>query len=114
MNRRDFCKTTVAASATAMIASAATAQAAESAQLTWIFVKDMHCANCAKKIARKLYTVPGVVKVQTHLKEHFAVVTPQAGKSVSPRAVWEAVESIEFEPVKLQGPNGVYTSKPSV
>ncbi len=114
MNRRHFCKSTVAAGAMAMFASTTTARAAESAQLTWIFVKDMHCANCAKKIARKLYTVPGVVKVQTHLKEHFAVITPQSGKTISPRAVWEAVESIEFEPVKLQGPTGVYTSKPNV
>lgn len=81
--------------------------------LTWIFVEDMHCANCAKKIARKLYTVSGVVNVQANVSKNFAVVTPQAGKTLSPRALWNAVESAKFEPVKLQGPDGVYTAKPS-
>ncbi|MEE2706709.1 MAG: cation transporter [Planctomycetota bacterium] len=111
MNRRNFLRATAAS--TVVLAAGSHATAAEP-QYTWIYVKDMHCSNCAKKITRKLYTVPGVVKVQTHLKQHFAVITPQAGKSVSPRAVWEAVEQIKFEPVKLQGPIGVYRKKPAV
>jgi copper chaperone CopZ len=110
MNRRNFFR--ASAASTIVLVAGAQATAAES-QHTWIYVKDMHCSNCAKKIARKLYTLPGVVKVQTHLKQHFAVITPQAGKFVSPRAVWEAIEQIKFEPVKLQGPAGVYTKKPT-
>ena len=113
MNRRTFVKTTIATLAAGATAAVATPADAAQPQYTWIYVDDMHCAGCAKKIARKLYTVPGVVKVQTHLEKHFAVVTPQAGKQVSPRAVWEAVESIKFKPVKLQGPSGIYTSKPA-
>ena len=80
---------------------------------TWVFVDDMHCSNCAKKIARKLYTVSGVVKVQANVAKNYAVVTPQAGTQLSPRALWEAVEQANFKPVKLQGPSGVFTSKPS-
>ena len=80
---------------------------------TWIFVDDMHCGNCAKKIARKLYTVSGVVKVQANVAKDYAVVTPQAGADLSPRALWEAVEQANFKPVKLQGPRGGFTKKPA-
>ncbi len=110
MNRRIFVGGLFALSLASF--TAPQADAAEP-DLTWIFVEDMHCANCAKKIARKLYTVSGVVNVQTSLSKNFAVVTPQAGKTLSPRALWNAVESAKFEPVKLQGPDGVYTAKPA-
>lgn len=86
---------------------------AEDTPYTWIFVEDMHCSNCAKKIARKLYNVSGVVKVQANVPKDYAVVTPQEGAQLSPRALWEAVEQAKFKPVKLQGPNGIFTKKPS-
>ena len=101
MNRRIFFGGLFALSLASF--TAPQADAAEP-DLTWIFVEDMHCANCAKKIARN---------VQTSLSKNFAVVTPQAGKTLSPRALWNAVESAKFEPVKLQGPDGVYTAKPA-
>ena len=83
-------------------------------QYTWITVEDMHCSNCARKIARKLYTVSGVVKVQSDVSKNLAVITPQEGKLPSPRAMWEAVEQANFKPVKLQGPHGLFTSKPTI
>ena len=92
--------------------SAMTAEAADT-PYTWIFVEDMHCSNCAKKIARKLYNVSGVVKVQANVPKDYAVVTPQEGTQLSPRALWEAVEQAKFKPVKLQGPNGIFTKKPN-
>jgi copper chaperone CopZ len=95
-----------------LISFAANEGRAAQSDLTWIFVDDMHCANCAKKIARKLYTVNGVVNVQANVSKNFAVITPQAGKTLSPRALWNAVELAKFKPVKLQGPYGVYTTKP--
>ena len=64
-------------------------------------------------VKRGIETVPGVVKVQTTLAEDFAVVTPQSGKQISPRALWEAIEKAKFTPVKLQGPAGIYTAKPA-
>lgn len=79
---------------------------------TWVFVKDMHCGACAKKIARKLYTVTGVVKVQTSVKKSVAVVTPQKNREVAPRAVWEAVQKAGFKPVKLVSPAGTFQAKP--
>jgi len=77
-----------------------------------VYVDNMHCKTCAKKIARKLYTVPGVVAVHVDVKKNVAVITPQNGTDPSPRAIWEAVEAAKFQPVKLVGPRGTYKTKP--
>lgn len=79
---------------------------------TAIQVDDMHCADCAKKIASKLYSVPGVVEVRADVGKSVAYVVPQKDKSVSPKALWEAVEKAGFKPVKLEGPSGAFTKKP--
>ena len=78
-----------------------------------IYVDDMHCKNCAKKIARKLYAVPGVIAVHANVKQNLALITPQQGKDPSRRALWEAIEAAKFKPVKLIGPEGTYKTKPS-
>ena len=77
-----------------------------------VYVDDMHCKACAKKIARKLYTVPGVGAVRANVKKNFALITPQNGKDPSPRAIWEAVEATKFKPVKLVTPRGTFKTKP--
>lgn len=78
-----------------------------------IFVKDMHCPVCAKKIASKLNTVPGVGSVKTSVKANRAEVTYQTDKEASPKAMWEAVEKAGFHPTKLVGPDGTsYSAKP--
>ena len=74
----------------------------------------MHCVNCAKKIASRLYAVPGVVGVRAEVKSGIAYVTPQQAKQPSPRALWEAVESADFTPKKLVGPYGTFEAKPSL
>lgn len=79
---------------------------------TTVYIKDMHCETCAKKIAGKLYTVAGVVKVHTNYKKGTAIITPQRAKNPSPKALWEAVEAANFVPVKIAGPLGTYTKKP--
>jgi copper chaperone CopZ len=75
-----------------------------------IYVGDMHCAHCAKKIAGKLYRVKGVVKVKTDLKKNLAIVTPQAKKQVDSKAAWAAVRSAGFKPTKLVGPQGTFVA----
>ena len=81
-------------------------------KVTAVYVKDMHCASCAKKIAGKLYTVPGVIKVSTDVKKGLAVIEPQPTQQPSPKAIWEAVEAVKFEPVKIASPLGTFTQKP--
>lgn len=109
-----------------MVISATSVQAAEQAPLseskdipavkktlkmapseTAIFVGDMHCKNCAKKVARKLYAVKGVTKVRTDLKIDVAIVTPQQNQQLDAKALWSAAEKSGILPVKLIGPAGV-------
>ena len=78
---------------------------------TAIYVGDMHCATCAKKISGKLFRVKGVMKVRTNVKQHVAIVTPQSKKVVDVKAAWKAVQSAGFEPVKLVGPEGTFVSE---
>lgn len=77
-----------------------------------IQVSDMHCSDCAQKIANKLYKLAGVAKVHANLKSNTAYVTPVAGKKISARKMWEAIEKAEFKPVKLVSPTKTYTKKP--
>lgn len=74
---------------------------------TAIFVGDMHCAGCAKKVARKLYGVKGVVKVRSDIKIDVTIVTPQKNKELDPKALWAATEASGILPIKLIGPAGV-------
>ena len=77
-----------------------------------VYVKDMHCGACAKRIAAKLYGVPGIVKVATNVKKNYAIVTPQRNKQPSPKAMWQATVDAKLTPVKLVAPQGTYTKLP--
>ena len=77
---------------------------------TAIYVGDMHCATCAKKISGKLFRVKGVMKVRTNVKQHVAIVTPQSKKVVDVKAAWKAVQAAGFEPTKLVGPEGTFVA----
>jgi Cu+-exporting ATPase len=79
---------------------------------TTITVPDMHCMGCAKKMAGKLYAVPGVAKVQASVEATSLTVTPKAQQAPSPRALWEAVEKAGYKPSKLEGPSRTFTEKP--
>jgi len=86
--------------------------AASPVPYTTIRVHNMHCDECAKKIARKLYAIPGVVEVRADVNNNIAYVVPQKDKSLSVRTMWEAVEAAGFAVAKLEGPQGTFTSKP--
>ena len=87
-------------------------QAAEPTLIT-IRVADMHCATCARKIAGRLVTVPGVLQAKANPTTNIATVTPQKTKAPSPKALWEAVEKAGFKPLKIEGPLGTFEQKPS-
>ena len=75
---------------------------------TAIYVGDLHCKSCAKKIARKLYAVKGVVKVRSDVKADVVVVTPQRKKQLNAKALWKAAAKAGFAPLKLVGPTGTF------
>ena len=81
-----------------------------------VYVSDMHCAGCCKKVSSKLYTLKNVVQVQTNLQKHYAIIVPKPGVKIPPHKIWEAIEQVKMKPVKLVMPKGkqIYTAKPPV
>ena len=75
---------------------------------TVIYITNMHCPTCAKKIAGKLYRVKGVMKVRTDVKKNLAIVTAQSKKQIDAKAAWNAVRQAGFKPAKLIGPQGTF------
>jgi copper chaperone CopZ len=80
---------------------------------TRISVEKMCCSKETKKIGARLYVQPGVVLVECDVKAKFVFVTPQANKQLSPRMIWECIEQADCQPVKLEGPHGVFVQKPN-
>lgn len=79
---------------------------------TAIVVPKMHCKGCAQTMATELYKVPGVGQVFVKLETTTMIVHAKDGQAPSPRGMWEAVERAGYQPSRLQGPSGVFTSKP--
>lgn len=76
---------------------------------TAVYVADMHCAGCAKKIAARLYKVKGVAGVRTQLDADLAIVTP-GKKGVDPEAIWSAMTLAGYPPTKLVSPLGIFVA----
>ncbi len=85
---------------------------AQDPALTTITVPDTHCMGCAKKMANKLYEVPGVAQVQANVEATTLTVSPKPQQAASLRALWEAVEKAGYKPSKLAEPGGTFTKKP--
>jgi len=95
------------------MACAAIAQAAEAPVDTVVSIKDMHCASCASRVGKKLEGVANVKSVNVDCDKGTALVVTAEGKTISPKAVWEAVESTGYKPLELKGPTGTFKSKPT-
>lgn len=67
-----------------------------------ITVEELHCKTCAKKLARKLYSVPGVLRVVANVQSNTATITLQRKKQVSMEKLWRATIAAEQSPVKLR------------
>lgn len=100
-----------AAALAALFLLAARAQAVDPPATT-ITIPEMDCAGCAKKVGGKVGEVAGVGKVEYSVEGRFLKVTPKDGATLSPKALWEAVEKGGKDPSKLEGPAGTFTKKP--
>ena len=80
---------------------------------TVIHVEDLDCEACAEVVSIWLQEIPEVDKVKIDVDEWTATVTPKANQTLSPKLLWEAVETSGFVPTKLVGPSGTFTKKPS-
>lgn len=79
---------------------------------TALYVADLHCKTCAKKIASKLYAVKGVMRVRTDVKGDVVVITPQKKKQLDVQSIWKAAQMAGFPAKKLIGPQGTYVVDP--
>lgn len=70
------------------------------------------CMGCAKKVSGKVTAVPGVAEMRVDLKTKTIWAMHKAGVTPSPRSLWEAVEAADHQPVRMQTPTAVHTSKP--
>lgn len=104
---------TLAAAALAALVLLSARAAAADPPATTIIVPEMDCASCAKKVGGKVGEVPGVAKVQYDVQARTLKVTPKAGSTLSPKALWEAVEKGGKDPSKIEGPGGTHTKKPA-
>jgi copper chaperone CopZ len=95
-----------------VLALSATSALAAEIPPTIITVEKMHCTGCAKKIGAKLYEVSGVIDVKADVNKKTLVIVSK--KKLSPKALWEAVESANDKPVLLDGPNGKFKEKPKL
>ncbi len=102
-----FC---IAANASSVVNAAPTVPAARGT--ITINVEKMCCGGCAKRIATQLYDVPGVAEVESNIEAKTVTVRPEARKTPSPKAIWEAVERGKDVPLKLVSPQGTFTKKP--
>jgi copper chaperone CopZ len=80
---------------------------------TVIHVDGRTCGGCAASVAKAVSGLAGVQDVATDPKSGTVTVIPKAGATVSPKALWEAVDEAGFTPTRIAGPNGSLTEKPS-
>jgi copper chaperone CopZ len=97
---------------TALFASAIASVSIAAEPVTRIDVKGMHCVMCAKKISTKLQAIPGVASAVADFKSGSVMVTTKPTVALSPRYLWETVESTGYRPVRLSGPAGTFDAKP--
>ena len=95
----------------ALLALNATAQTNATPRTT-ITIPEMECQGCAKKVADKVYAVPGVGTVQANVQARVLIIAPRPQSAMSPRQLWEAVEAAGKKPTKLECPAGTFTAKP--
>lgn len=77
-----------------------------------IELEQLRCGRCRAKLVNRLEALPGVVFVETDLPSATARVEWKRGRSVSPRQIWETVESTTLRPVRLALPDRVFRAKP--
>ena len=79
---------------------------------TTITIDGEMCAGCLAKLKREIVTVSGVAGVDGNVEKKTVTVQSKPRITLSPKALWEAVEKAGKKPAKLTGPSGSFTSKP--
>jgi copper chaperone CopZ len=81
-------------------------QAQKSTPTLQIFIDNLHCKGCARKIAAQLYVLKGVTKVSVDMPTQMMAVETRPGTSVSPWLVIDAVVQANERPLAVIGAHG--------
>lgn len=113
MNNAAVARTSIATAVICIVAALAnSAHAASPRDATVVTVKKL-CPTCGKKIVQKLEQLPQVSAAAIDVDQRIVQVSPKPGHVVSPRLIWEIVEKGGEQPIRLEGPAGIFTAKPT-
>ncbi|KLU01967.1 putative transmembrane region and signal peptide protein [Rhodopirellula islandica] len=70
------------------------------------------CGGCVKKITARFDSVDAVTKVVCSIEKKSVALVAKDGVKLSPKGIWELMESIGKTPKKMITPDGTFTSKP--
>jgi copper chaperone CopZ len=96
------------------VLSASPGSAAEREKTNTVMTVGEMCGGCVKKITKRFDGVQGVAKIQCSIEKRTVTLIPDKGVRLSPKGVWEIMESIGKKPSKMICPDGTFTSKPKV
>ena len=88
------------------------ATAAEQEKTNTVMTVGEMCGGCVKKITKRFDGFTGIAKVQCSIEKRSVTLIPDKGVRLSPKGVWEIMESIGKTPTKMVTPDGTFTSKP--
>jgi mercuric ion binding protein len=86
--------------------------AAEREKTNTVMTVGEMCGGCVKKITKRFDGIEGIARVQCSIEKQTVTLIPDKGVRLSPKGVWEIMESIGKKPNKMVCPNGTFTSKP--
>ena len=95
-----------------LLGFAALVVAAEPSKKDTVMTVGEMCGGCVTNINAKLKPMSDVANVSCDIAKKTVTVTPATGKTLSPKVLWEAMESIGKTPKSLLGPSGTFKAKP--
>ncbi len=97
---------------TASVVTGSFASAAEREKTSTVMTVGEMCGGCVKKITKRFDGLEGIAKVQCSVEKQSVTLVPTPNVRLSPKAIWEIMESIGKTPKKMVSPDGTFTSKP--
>jgi copper chaperone CopZ len=92
-----------------LAASALNAAPVQSHATYEIIAEGMCCQGCAKKVAAKLYTAPGVINVKADVAKRSVTVTAKPSPKLTLEKLWTAVAQAKGDPSRLTTSDAIYT-----
>jgi len=83
------------------------------AEATVVTIQGEMCGGCVKKMQGALAKLPGIAGVTGDVAKKTMTIVPEPKTTLSPKAIWEALESVGKKPSKLVGPAGEFVAKPT-